>query len=259
MTRRSKITAILLAAGYATRLYPLTKHRSKALLPLGDGVILDQIVQALREVPNLRKRVLVANHQFVEQFRAWQDERQVDMEIVDDGTETPEHRLGAIRDLALARQHTDAADDLLVLGTDNLFRWSLAEFVTRAQRHRPHASVALWEAPSADAATQFGVVLQDATNRLTAFVEKSPQPPSREVALCVYYFPAAMGSDIQRFLDDGGSADAPGYFIEWLVRRSTAYGVPMTGAWYDIGTRETYQTVVREWIPQANTDAERSA
>jgi len=250
MAPRSTITAILLAAGYATRLYPLTQRRSKALLPLGEGVIIDQVVRGLRDVPDLRTCVLVTNRRFVEQFRAWQAKRRVAMEIVDDGTESPARRLGAIRDLALAKRHADAADDLLVLGTDNVFRWSLAEFVQRAQRHRPHASVALWEAPSADAATHFGVVLRDATDRLTSFVEKSPQPPSKEVALCVYYFPAAMSGEIQRFLDEGGCPDAPGYFLEWLVRRGTVYGVPMSGAWYDIGTRQTYEAVVREWIQQ---------
>ena len=243
------ITAVLLAAGYATRLYPLTKDRSKALLPLGRGVILDPIVQALAEVPGVRKRLLVSNHAFVESFRAWQRERRVPVEILDDGSKTPEQRLGAIQDVAFARQRTDAVDDLLILGTDNLFRWSLAEFVKQAQRHRPCASVALWEAPSADAATQFGVVKRDQTDRLIAFVEKSPQPPSREVALCVYYFPAAMCEDLQRFLDEGGSTDAPGYFIEWLVRHRTVYGVLMPGAWYDIGTPDTYRTVMEEWAP----------
>ena len=245
------ITAVLLAAGYATRLYPLTKHRSKALLPLGGGVILDPIVQALGQVPGVSARWLVTNHLFAESFRAWQRERRVALEILDDGSKTPEGRLGAIRDLTLAREQTNAADDLLVMGTDNLFRWSLAEFVQRAQHHRPCASVALWQAPSADAATQFGVVLRDHTSRLTAFVEKSPQPPSKEAALCVYYFPAAMCDDMQRFLAEGGSADAPGYFIEWLVRHRTVYGVLMVGAWYDIGTPETYRTVLETWTLSA--------
>jgi glucose-1-phosphate thymidylyltransferase len=241
------VTAVLLAAGYATRLYPLTKDRPKALLPLGDQVILDEVVAAVRRVPDVRDCILVTNHRFAEQFQQWQLARQAPVTIIDDGTTTAENRLGAIRDLELARRSTGRQDDLLVLGTDNLFRWSLADFVAAARRHQPAPTVALWEAPSKDAATQFGVAVRDASSRITGFVEKSPQPPSREVALCVYHFPAAMCGKMQQFLDEGGNADAPGYFIEWLVRGGEVYGVLMRGAWYDIGTLETYHTVVKEW------------
>ena len=241
------ITAVLLAAGYATRLYPLTKDRPKALLPLGRGTILDAVVDRLRDVPDVRRRVLVTNHRFVEQFRQWQQRTQADVQILDDGTETPEGRLGAIRDVELARQASGGGDDLLVVGTDNLFRWPLKTFVVQAQRVRPHPSAALWQAPSAEAATQFGVVVRDASGRLTAFVEKSPQPPSQEVSLCVYYFPAAMGPMFQRFFDEGGNPDAPGYFIEWLVRTGRVHGIMMPGEWHDIGTPEEYEAVKHAW------------
>ena len=241
------ITAVLLAAGYATRLYPLTSDRPKALLPLGRGVILDAVLRALEPVTDVRARVLVTNHRFAEQFQAWQRASKADVRIVDDGTETPQTRLGAIRDLALARGLADPADDLLVLGTDNLFRWRLADFVARAQRARPQPSIALWQAPSSAEATQFGVVTRDRASRITSFVEKSPHPPSREVALCVYYFPAAMGSKITRFLHEGGNADAPGYFIQWLARQGVVFGIMMDGAWYDIGSSESYQTVLDAW------------
>ena len=241
------LTAILLAGGYATRLYPLTQDTPKALLPLGKGVVLDAVVHSLEGVSGMTQRCLVTNHRFAEQFRAWQRMRGQDIQMIDDGTDTVDTRLGAIRDLELARMQGGGRGDVLVVGTDNLFTWSLEEFVVFAQRHRPHPSIALWEAPSIEAATQFGVVTRDQTSRVTSFVEKSPQPPSREVALCVYYFPEAMCAQIQEFLDSGGNADAPGYFIQWLVRRGTVYGAMMQGAWYDIGTLEAYQTVVNEW------------
>ena len=245
--RPMAVSVILLAAGYATRLYPLTKDCPKALLPLGHGVILDEVVRSLDGVPGLRRRFLVVNRRFVGQFRSWQRASGADIEILDDGTQTPETRLGAIRDVELARRSADPRDDLLVIGTDNLFRWSLADFVTAARRYHPSPSIALWDAPSREAARPFGVVTRDPNRRITAFVEKSPAPPSTEVALCVYYFPAPMGGDIQRFIAEGGNADAPGYFIEWLVRRGVVYGVMMPGAWYDIGTPEAYQAVVNEW------------
>jgi glucose-1-phosphate thymidylyltransferase len=265
------ITAILLAAGYATRLYPLTSDRPKALLPLGpptrpeqgkpessdplriapvrlrERVILDEVLRSLSSVQGVGKRILVTNHRFAGQFREWQHSCGANVHLLDDGTDTAQARLGAVRDLALAERTADPQDDLLVVGTDNLFRWSLADFVAPAQRYRPRPSIALWEAPSREAATRFGVVQRDQTSRIAAFVEKSPHPPSAEVALCVYYFPAPMRGDIQQFLEEGGNVDAPGYFIEWLVHRRVVYGIMMPGAWYDIGTLEAYQTVVSEW------------
>ena len=222
----ASITAVLLAAGYATRLYPLTSGRPKALLPLGQGVILDAILRSLEPVADVRARILVTNHRFAEQFQAWQRASGADVRIVDDGTDTPETRLGAIRDLELARGLADPADDLLVIGTDNLFRWKLAEFVARAKRHRPDPSIALWTAPSSADATQFGVVVRDRTSRITSFVEKSPQPPSREVALCVYYFPAAMAgritvAEVDELVPigelDPDDIHLPGIFVQRIV------------------------------------------
>ena len=241
------ITVVLLAAGYATRLYPLTKDRPKTLLPFAGHTILDEILQSFPSIPDLRKCVLITNHRFAEQFRDWQRTHHADIEIVDDQTDSPETRLGAIRDLELARRATDPTNDLLVVGTDNLFHWSLADFVGHAQRHRPQPSLALWGAPSKKVATQFGVVVRDRTSRITAFVEKSAHPPSKEVALCVYYFPAPMCGLISQFVEAGGNVDAPGYFIEWLVRVGAVYGVMMPGTWYDIGTLEAYQAAVKEW------------
>lgn len=240
------VTVVLLSAGYATRLYPLTKDTPKALLPLGDGVILDAVVRSLDTVPGLAKCLLVTNHRFADQFRGWQRSRGADIQILDDGTDSLERRLGAIRDLELARRQGAAVGDLFVIGTDNLFRWPLGDFVTAAQRHSPSPAIALWEAPSAESATHFGVVACDAGSRITAFVEKSPSPPSQLVALCVYYFPEAMCGQLQQFLDAGGNADASGYFIQWLVERGPVYGILMPGTWYDIGTLAAYQAAVAE-------------
>ncbi len=241
------ITVVLLAAGYATRLYPLTQETPKALLPLGGGVILDDVVRSVSAVPGVSRRILVTNHRFAEQFRRWQRNRRAELRVLDDGTSTAETRLGAIRDLELARNEAGPSDDLLVVGTDNLFRWSLAEFVAQAQRHRPSPSLALWQAPSPAAATHFGVVVRDASSRVIQFAEKSPQPPSAEVALCVYYFPAPMCGTIREYIDAGEQADAPGYFIAWLARHGAVYGIMMPGQWHDIGTREEYDTVLKSW------------
>ena len=241
------VTVVLLAAGYATRLYPLTLNKPKPLLPLGQGVILDAVVKSLKQLPGLSRTVLVTNHRCAEEFHRWQQLSGLDIRVLDDGTSPPETRLGGIRDLELAKKEAAPGDDLLVVGTDNLFHWPLGDFVSQAQAHGPSPSVALWQAPSAASAVQFGVVIRDAENRVVKFVEKSPTPPSMEVALCLYYFPSAMHGKIREFIESGENTDAPGYFIAWLSRKGTVYGIMMPGQWHDIGTQAEYETVVKHW------------
>ena len=241
------VTVVLLAAGYATRLYPLTLDKPKPLLPLGRGVILDEVVKSLKQIPGLSRTLLVTNHRFADQFRRWQQASGLDIRVLDDGTGTPENRLGAIRDLELAKNEAAPGDDLLVVGTDNLFHWPLADFVSKARANNPSPSVALWQAPSSSAATQFGVVIRDAGGRIVRFVEKSQAPPSTEVSLCLYYFPSAMHGKIREFIESGENTDAPGYFIAWLSRKGAVYGIMMPGQWHDIGTKAEYETVVKHW------------
>jgi glucose-1-phosphate thymidylyltransferase len=245
------LTAVLLAAGYATRLYPLTKDLPKALLPLGRGVILDAVIEGLG--PEVSRRVLVTNHRFIEQFRRWQRERGSDLELVDDGTDRPETRLGAIRDLEVAREAACVEGDLLVVGTDNLCTWSLSAFVAQARPHAPALSLAVWQAPSPQAATHVGVVTLDADGLVRVFAEKSPQPPSTLVALCQYYFPWPMCGRLRQFLEEQPRADAPGHFVKWLADREPVYGVRMRGAWHDIGTPESYRTAAQEWEAASGT------
>lgn len=241
------LTVILLSAGYATRLYPLTAHSPKALLPLGDGVILDEVLRSLPRVTDVRQKILVTNHLFAEPFQQWQKARKADIRILDDQTTHADNRLGAIRDLQLACRLANPEDDLLVIGTDNVFTWSLADFVEKARTYHPHASVGLWQVSSKSAATQFGVVTRDPSGQITSFVEKSPQPPSTEVALCIYYLPTEVCNRIELFLEQGGNPDAPGFFFAWLAEREPVYGILMEGAWYDIGTLEAYQAAMQTW------------
>ena len=259
------LNAVLLAAGYGTRLYPLTRDCPKALLPLGEAVLLDPMMDNLLAVPGLAKTVLVTNHRFAEGFRQWAAQRRRTLEIIDNGTATPQTRLGAVRDLLLALARVPSDEDVVVLGTDNLFTWSLAEFVEFAMAKRPAAVIALRPAASAEEATRCGVAELAADpstraggpslgmsprglhGRVIRFVEKPAVPPSMTVVLCVYYFPAPLRNRIRQFIQEGGNGDAPGYLIEWLVSREPVHGFMTGGAWFDIGTLETYQLAVQRW------------
>ena len=241
------VAVVLLGAGYGTRLYPLTKDTPKALLPIGERLLLDEIFEAVLQVPQRSTVTLVSNHVFAEQFRAWLKPQAVAVEVIDNGTQTPETRLGAIRDLWLALERVSPDDDALVLGTDNLFTWSLAEFVESARRHRPAASIAVYDVASKVEASRCAVVEMARDHRLTSCVEKPKDPKSLTVGLCVYFFPAPIRKQIETFIRSGGNIDAPGYFMEWLVAHEPVYGFPTHGEWFDIGSPEAYQEAVQRW------------
>lgn len=246
------VSTVLLAAGYGTRLYPLTNDRPKALLPLGRRVIVDPILDGLEAIPDRGKVVMVTNKRFFPQVDAWARAQRLPIELVNDGTETNETRLGAINDLRLALDTIDPADDALVIGTDNLFTWSLPEFVRAARAKRPAASVAVREVATDDEARRCGVAELAADGRIVRCVEKPQQPPSRTILLAVYFFPAPVRRRVQEFLDSGGNGDAPGFFIEWLARsgQEPVYGYPTGGDWFDIGTPETYRQAEQQWLSQ---------
>ncbi|MBI3324002.1 MAG: nucleotidyltransferase family protein [Candidatus Omnitrophica bacterium] len=242
------MSVILLAGGYGTRLYPLTKDKPKALLPIGSKLLLDWILEALRSVAPLGEIVLVTNGRFAGQFEAWRNARGLSVQIVNDQTMTNETRLGAIQDLQLARTRMPASDDLLVLGTDNLFTWSLAEFVRFAGGKRPCATIGVWELASAADARRFGIVRLDPEGRIAEFLEKPAQPPTRLAALCVYYLPVASQPRLAQFLQAGGNPDAPGFFIEWMTKQDAVYAFMTQGEWFDIGSIESYEQASRRWM-----------
>jgi glucose-1-phosphate thymidylyltransferase len=247
------VSVILLAAGYGTRLYPLTEDRPKALLPIGPRLMLDWILESVLAIPQLGQIVLVTNGRFAGQFESWRAERHAAVEVVDDRTMTNETRLGAIRDLMLGASRLRQPDDLLALGTDNLFTWPLSEFVQFARRKHPAATIAVRQAPSREEASRCGVVVTDARNRISRCVEKPADPPSDTIALCVYYFPSSMHERFQQFLDAGGNPDAPGFFLEWLVKQEPVYAFMTAGEWFDIGSVASYEQASRRWMELAKT------
>jgi len=206
----------------------------------------------------LSRTILVTNHQFAGHFRHWQARRSSSVEILDDGTETPESRLGAIRDLQRAWERGAAADDVLVLGTDNLLTGSLTEVLRAARLRRPAATVAVREVATLKEARQFGVAETDPDGRIIRWWEKPRRPPCRTIGLCLYYFPNPIRQQIQAYLAQGGLGDAPGQFLEWLVARQPVYAVMTQGVWFDIGSQEAYRQAVRYWKKQDKKERSRS-
>lgn len=240
------MNALLLAAGYATRLYPLTLHTPKPLLSVAGKPIADYMVEQLAAIPEIRRLLVVTNHRFAEHFQDWAAKipSRFQIEVVDDGTDTNETRLGAIGDIDFTlKQHPElASEPLFVLGGDNLVDFQLADMVRDFQARGEQASiVCLVREHDPAQLRRSGVATLDEHGRVIGFVEKPAEPPSDLTCPPFYLYPPAALALIPDYLADGESPDAPGNFVAWLHRRAPVYGHVYAEQRYDIGTPESYE------------------
>jgi glucose-1-phosphate thymidylyltransferase len=243
------VKALILAAGYATRLSPLTDDLPKQLLPVGGRPIVDWIVEKIREA-GVDDIHLVTNGRFAAQFAAWAD----GVTIHDDGTTSNETRLGAIGDI----RFVDLDDDLLVIAGDNLFDYDLGGFVEFWRARQPASAVAVYDVGDRELAKQYGIVDVDADDRIVAFVEKPADPPSTLAATATYLYPREHVRLVGTYLAEGNNPDQPGNFVAWLHRREPVYAYRFEGGWYDIGDRDQLLAAdnrlrVREGLPERDS------
>lgn len=227
--------ALVLAAGYATRLRPLTDTWAKELLPVGGRPILDWIVDAIAEVPDVDEVHVVTNARKAPAFREWAKSAPRHVEIHDDGTTSNDDRLGAIGDMGLFLDRTGADDDLLVIAGDNLFEFSLAAFVRAWREHEGASSVALRDVGSLELAARYGVVDLDEDGRILEFLEKPERPASTLVATASYLYSRGHVALVDQYLREGNAPDQPGRLVAWLCVREPVYGWIFHEPWFDIG------------------------
>jgi glucose-1-phosphate thymidylyltransferase len=226
------VKALILAAGYATRLRPLTDDRPKMLLPLAERPMLDYLVDRIREVPEVEQIHLVTNARFAGAFRDWAP---ADVVVHDDGTTSNEDRLGAIGDIAFAIQEGGLeGEDLLIVAGDNLIGYSLAAFVT-FWRAKDGSAIAVREIDDRSLLTQYGVVELAGDDRVVGLEEKPAEPRSDLAATASYLYVGAHLALLPRYLEEGNPPDAPGNLMVWLYTREPVYGYRAEGEWHDIG------------------------
>jgi glucose-1-phosphate thymidylyltransferase len=228
--------AIILAAGYATRLRPLTDTWAKELLPVGGRPIIDRIVDGLSAVGEIDAVHVVTNARKADWFHAWAEGRNVI--VHDDGTTSNDDRLGAIGDMQFVIDSAGLDDDLLVIAGDNLFEFSLPDFVSFWRSKGRASAVAVRDVGSLELAAQYGIVALDGDARVTDFVEKPADPPSTLAATATYLFHREHAALIRDYLAADQPADQPGRFVAWLQREEPVYGWVFDATWYDIGSYE---------------------
>jgi len=245
------LKALVLAAGYATRLYPLTKKFPKPLLLVGGRPIIDYLIDKLQEIEQIDEVIVITNSKFIQRFKRWAKAKAGGkrISVVDDLTQDETDKRGAIGDMHFAITLKRIRDDLLVIGGDNLFDGPLHDFLRFASVHRDKPVIGVYDIKSKSEAKKYGVIALDKNNRIVDFQEKPEIPRSTLVAMCLYCFPKKRLGLIKRYIEGkANKKDATGFYIDWLRKKESVYGFIFDGRWYDIGHHKFYRQAQEKFV-----------
>ena len=237
---------LILAAGYATRLYPLTENFPKPLLMVGNKTILDWLVDDIDTAGLVDEYVVISNHKFAHHFDDWAKTKKQKISVVDDGTSTNETRLGAVKDIQYAIDQLKLDDDMLVIAGDNVLDFSLTRFIEYAKDKNTSCIMRYYE-PDEKKLLKCGVVTIDESDKILNMTEKSPNPATHWCCPPFYYYTKSDAKLVQQGIDSGCGTDAPGSYIAWLCTKTTVHAMEMPGKRYDIGNLESYEKVKTEY------------
>ncbi|WP_313690950.1 NDP-sugar synthase [Halorarum halobium] len=231
--------AVVLAGGYATRLWPITRHRPKMFLPVGEGTVIDQIFADLEADERIDEVFVSTNERFAERFEEYLAEATFEKPTlsIEDTSEESE-KFGVVGALAQLVDREGVDDDLLVVAGDNLLSFDVADFVDYFER-KGEPTIAAYDVGSRERAKEYGLVELD-DDRVVDFQEKPDDPNSTLVSIACYAYPRETLDLLETYLADGNNPDEPGWFIQWLQNRTDVYAFTFDGAWFDIGTPEAY-------------------
>jgi glucose-1-phosphate thymidylyltransferase len=250
------MNVLILAAGYATRLYPLTLNKAKPLLEVAGKPMIGWLVDGLRGIDGIETIFVVTNAKFAPDFEKWAEEYgkahpEFDFKIINDGSTSDADKLGAIGDinLVLTREQLSGTDLLMIAG-DNLFSNSLAAFVTQARG--AEAAVAVYDVGDLEQVRKYGNVQVDSSGVITNFEEKPAKPTTTLAAIALYYYSAEVLSLVTTYIAAGNNPDQPGRFIQWLYKRKPVKTVKISGKWFDVGSKETLEEANRIFAAYAD-------
>lgn len=237
---------LILAAGYATRLYPLTENFPKPLLEVRGKTILDWLVDDIESLGVVDGYVVISNHKYYEHFVNWKKAKGLNIEILDDGTQSNETRLGAVRDIQFAIEKLGLDEELLVIAGDNVLDFSLTLFINYALKKQTSAIMRYFEADEARL-HKSGVVEVNEEDLILGMVEKPEQPKSNWCCPPFYYYTKSDAALVKEAIEGGCNTDAPGSFIAWLCQKSPVHAYKMPGRRYDIGNLQSYEFVKQNY------------
>ncbi|MEP6603604.1 MAG: nucleotidyltransferase family protein [Spartobacteria bacterium] len=239
------MNALILAAGYATRLYPLTLTKAKPLLEVAGKPMIEWVLDNLATVPGLETIFVVTNQKFASAFQEWAtryQDRQAHLriKIINDGSTSDDDKLGAIGDINLVLTREElAGNDLLIIAGDNLFSEPLGDFVKFAKQ--TDATVALFDVGDLREIKKYASVTVDAQGVITQFEEKPKDPKTTLAAIALYYYSRNVLPLFTTYIAAGNNPDQPGRFLQWLYPRKAVNTFQISGRWLDIGSKETLE------------------
>lgn len=240
--------AIILAAGYATRLYPLTKDTPKPLLKVAGKPIIEHIIEKLEDIKSISRIYVITNDKFESHFNSWlaSYEPSIPIEIINDGTKSNEDRLGALGDIHFLISGKNIDNDVIVVAGDNLFELSLADVNNFFKKKKANVIV-LHDVKDFELAKHYGIVETDENGIITRFEEKPANPRSTLASTGIYIFPKKTIELIKKYIAQGNNPDKTGNFIEWLHKRETVHSFVTNKKWHDIGTMEQLEKADRHY------------
>jgi glucose-1-phosphate thymidylyltransferase len=249
------MNVLILAAGYATRLYPLTLNKAKPLLEVAGKPMIEWVLDNLAPVPGVDCVYVVTNNKFAADFQAWADaygkgRPKMRFKIVNDGSTSDSDKLGAIGDIHLViTKENLAGDDLIVVAGDNLFSQSLEGFAIEARKHP--AALATYDVGDLEAIKKYNNIETDAEGRVIQFEEKPAHPRSTITGIALYYYSKEVVPMFGQYIAEGNNPDQPGRFVQWLYKLKPVYTYLISGTWFDIGSKETLEeanVIFREFV-----------
>jgi glucose-1-phosphate thymidylyltransferase len=233
---------LILAAGYATRLYPLTENFPKPLLDVKGKTILDWLVDDIDTSGLVDQYVVVSNHKFVHHFEKWADGKSQSIIVLDDGTLSNETRLGAVKDIQFTIDELKLDDDLLIIAGDNVLDFSLVKFIQYTQEKKTSCIMRYFE-PKLQKLQKSGVIVVENDGLVINMQEKPEKPLSTWCCPPFYFIVKTDVPLVATAIEAGCGTDAPGSFITWLYKKVSVYAMRMPGKRYDIGTLESYEQI----------------
>lgn len=237
---------LILAAGYATRLYPLTENFPKPLLKVGEKTILDWLLDDIHTSGLVDQYIVISNHKFAHHFQAWADDHKLPITVLDDGTESNETRLGAVKDIQFAIEELKLDDDLLVIAGDNVLDFSLVDYI-RYSKEKNTTCIMRYFEPNTEKLHKTGVAEVDENDRIISMEEKPVHPKSNWCTPPFYVYKKEDVRLVKVGIESGCGVDAPGSFIAWLCTQTPVHAYEMPGKRYDIGNLASYEEVQRTY------------
>src|SRR3954465_7726521 len=236
---------VILAAGYATRLYPLTLTGAKPLLPVAGKPMIDHVLDNLAPIGRMNRVYIVTNAKFADQFQKWAEEyrthkTKLEFTIVNDKSTDDSNKLGAIGDLHLVITREKVDDDIIVVAGDNLFSENLDGF-GRFSWEKNAPVLGVYDVGDLEEVKKYNSITVDDTGRITFFEEKPKKPTSTLTGIALYYYPKAAVPMIRQYIKEGNNPDQPGRLIQWVYPKMPVYTWKVPGIWFDIGSKESLE------------------